>query len=115
VQIAPISGPSPLTATAPRPRETPERVEPAALTTGENLLTKSDRDLVLQRTGQRIDPTDTPVPLIALQIAAERRSGVSSSPHNQYTGEIAYGGDRNAAQDLLRAQQASHTGLDVTA
>jgi hypothetical protein len=72
-------------------------------------LTKPVRDAVFEQTGQRIAPDATPIPPIALQIAADRRAGIGVA--HAYAQAVADPAEDTSTQKL-RTQQS---GLDVIA
>jgi hypothetical protein len=81
----------------------------AAAAPTQQYVTKIDRDLVFEQTGQRIPANEIPIPPIALQIAAQRRAGVGTA--HAYAQAVA---DPiiDSTRQVLRTQQS---GLDVIA
>jgi hypothetical protein len=90
-------------------------------------LTASDRDVVYQATGRRVDENSTLVPMFAVEIALDRKSGNLSTGQEvssaylramatTYAGkehEQSFGVAISKALSYLAAQ-APRTGVDVT-
>jgi hypothetical protein len=115
VNVSPISAAA--TYSAPVARSIPpaqtasdvSTVAAAAPRVPAQYISKSDRDMVFEQTGQRIAADKIPIPPIALQIAAQRRSGVGTA--HAYARAVA-DPVRDTTRQALRTEQS---GLDVIA